>query len=90
MKYFIIGLLIGSLGVLSMDSYSMDLYQLEQLRLLQEMSNGINNTSQVTTKEFYSKPLTKVDRKRIHERICKEQIEQRNKGMHVYVLSTCK
>lgn len=88
MKYLLLGMLLGSFSVAAMDSYSMDMYQLEQLRIMEEIETELfimNNRAQDT---YYVSP--KVNWKKIRERSCKEIADKKNQGILVYTPGYCK
>lgn len=87
MKHYLLGILLGSLSMIAMDSYSMDYIEMEKLRIMEEIETELfimNNRAQDI---YYVSP--KVDWKKVEKNICKEIADKKNQGILVYTPRYC-
>jgi len=87
MKHLLLGILLGSLSVIAMDSYSMDYIEMEKLRIMEEIETELfimNNRAQNT---YYVSP--KVDWEKIKKDSCKEIADKKKQGILVYIPRYC-
>ena len=87
MKHLLLGILLGSLSMIAMDSYSMDYIEIEKLRIMEEIETELfimNNRAQDT---YYVSP--KVNWEKIEKDSCKEIADKKSQGILVYTPSYC-
>jgi len=88
MKHLLLGILLGSLSVIAMDSYSMDYIEIEKLRIMEEIETELfimNNRAQ----DNYYVPSRTVDWKKVEKNICKEIADKKKQGILVYTPKFC-
>lgn len=88
MKYYLLGILLGSLSVIAQEAYSMDYIEMEKLRIMEEIETELfimNNRAQ----DNYYVPSRTVDWKKVEKNICKEIADKKNQGILVYTPHYC-
>lgn len=88
MKYYLLGILLGSLSVIAQEAYSMDYIEMEKLRIMEEIETELfimNNRAQ----DNYYVPSRTVDWKKVEKNICKEIADKKKQGILVYTPKYC-
>lgn len=81
MKYYLLGILLGSLSMIAMDSYSMDYIEIEKLRIMEEIETELfimNNRAQNT---YYDEDYVREIRKEILIEQCQKELKRKEQGL---------
>lgn len=87
MKYYLLGILLGSLSMVAMDSYSMDYIEIEKLRIMEEIETELFIMNSRAQDNYYVSP--KVDWEKIRKDSCKEIADKKSQGILVYTPKYC-
>ena len=87
MKHLLLGILLGSLSVIAMDSYSMDYIEMEKLRIMEEIETELFIMNNRAQSNYYVSP--KTDWKKVNKNICKEAADKKSQGILVYTPRYC-
>ena len=87
MKHLLLGILLGSLSMIAMDSYSMDYIEIEKLRIMEEIETELFIMNNRAQDNYYVSP--KVDWEKVEKNICKEIADKKNQGILVYTPKYC-
>lgn len=87
MKYYLLGILLGSLSMIAMDSYSMDYIEIEKLRIMEEIETELFIMNNRAQDNYYVSP--KVDWEKIRKDSCKEIADKKSQGVLVYTPKYC-
>lgn len=82
MKHLLLGILLGSLSMVAMDSYSMDYIEMEKLRIMEEIETELFIMNNRAQDNYYVSP--KVDWEKIRKDSCKEIADKKSQGILVY------
>lgn len=87
MKHLLLGILLGSLSVIAMDSYSMDYVEIEKLRIMEEIETELFIMNNRAQSNYYVPP--KIDWEKVNKNLCKEEADKKNQGILVYTPDYC-
>lgn len=87
MKYYLLGILLGSLSMIAMDSYSMDYIEMEKLRIMEEIETELFIMNNRAQSNYYVPP--KVNWEKVKKDSCKEIADKKSQGILVYTPSYC-
>lgn len=87
MKHLLLGILLGSLSMVAMDSYSMDYIEIEKLRIMEEIETELFIMNSRAQDNYYVSP--KVDWEKIRKDSCKEIADKKSQGVLVYTPKYC-
>ena len=87
MKHLLLGILLGSLSVIAMDSYSMDYVEMEKLRIMEEIETELFIMNNRAQSNYYVPP--KIDLEKVKKDSCKEIADKKSQGILVYTPRYC-
>lgn len=90
MRYLTIGILIGAMSMLSVDSFSMDLYQQQQLETLERIETSLEwiEWNQYRPSVVYVAPIKKLTKEEIRFNKCMSKL--RSEYRTIYRPDLCK
>lgn len=87
MKHLLLGILLGSLSVVAMNSYSMDYIEMEKLRIMEEIETELFIMNNRAQSNYYVQP--KIDWEKVKKDSCKEIADKKKQGILVYTPRYC-